>query len=183
MTELTYLGTVHGTLAALRRMRPLDRGTIVQVGSALAHRAIPLQAAYCASKHAVEGFNEWLRWKLLRETSGVRLTLVQLPALNTSHFGVVRTRLPPPMPVPPIYQPELVAEATVWPQRIPRRELNVGCSTTAALGGNKLAPGLHRSLPRAHGLRRPADRCVGRRRSARRPGRPAARRPRHPRDL
>ena len=143
VTEVTYLGYVHGTLAALRRMLPRDRGVIVQVGSALAYRAIPLQAAYCAAKHAIEGFTESLRCELLHDRSGVRVTMVQLPALNTPHFSVVKTRLPRhPKPVPPIFQPELAARAIVFAAEHPRRELWVGGSTVKALLGNKLAPAL-----------------------------------------
>jgi NAD(P)-dependent dehydrogenase (short-subunit alcohol dehydrogenase family) len=143
VTEVTYLGYVHGTLSALRRMRPRDRGVIVQVGSALAYRAIPLQAAYCAAKHAIEGFTESLRCELLHDGSNVRVTMVQLPALNTPHFSVVRTRLPrQPKPVPPIFQPELAARAVVFSAERPRRELWVAGSTIRALVGNKIAPGL-----------------------------------------
>jgi NAD(P)-dependent dehydrogenase (short-subunit alcohol dehydrogenase family) len=143
VTEVTYLGTVHGTLAALRRMRPRDRGVVVQVGSALSYRAIPLQAAYCAAKHAVEGFTESLRCELLHDGSGVRVTMVQLPALNTPHFDVVRTRLPRhPKPVPPIYQPEVAARAVAYVAEHPRRELWVGGSTVRALLANKVVPGL-----------------------------------------
>jgi NAD(P)-dependent dehydrogenase (short-subunit alcohol dehydrogenase family) len=143
VTEVTYLGCVHGTLTALRRMRPRDRGVIVQVGSALAYRAIPLQAAYCAAKHAIEGFTESLRCELLHEDSGVQVTMVQLPALNTPHFSVVRTRLPRhPKPVAPIFEPEVAARAVVWAAEHPRRELWVGASTVKALLANKLAPGL-----------------------------------------
>jgi short-subunit dehydrogenase len=141
--EVTYLGYVHGTLAALRRMRPRGEGVIVQVGSALAHRAIPLQAAYCAAKHAVEGFSESLRCELLHDASGVHVTQVHLPALNTPHFGVVRTRLPRhPQPVPPIYEPDVAAEAIVWAIDHPRRELWVGHSTVLAILGNRVAPAL-----------------------------------------
>jgi NAD(P)-dependent dehydrogenase (short-subunit alcohol dehydrogenase family) len=143
VTEVTYLGYVHGTLSALRRMRPRDRGVIVQVGSALAHRAIPLQAAYCGAKHAIEGFTESLRCELLHDGSNVRVTMVQLPALNTPQFSVVRTRLPRhPKPVPPIFQPELAARAIVFAAAHPRRELCVAGSTLRALIGNKIAPGL-----------------------------------------
>jgi NAD(P)-dependent dehydrogenase (short-subunit alcohol dehydrogenase family) len=150
VTEVTYLGYVHGTLSALRRMRPRNRGVIVQVGSALAFRAIPLQAAYCAAKHAIEGFTEALRCELLHDESNVRVTMVQLPALNTPHFSVVRTRLPRhPKPVPPIFQPELAARAIAFAAEHPRRELWVAGSTVRALLGNKLAPGLlDRSLAR-----------------------------------
>lgn len=143
VTEVTYLGYVHGTLAALRRMRPRDGGTIVQVGSALAHRAIPLQAAYCGAKHAVEGFTESLRCELLHDRSGVRVTMVQLPALNTPQFEWVRSRLPGhPQPVPPIYQPEVAARAVVWAAEHAPRELSVGRSTVLALLANRIAPGL-----------------------------------------
>jgi NAD(P)-dependent dehydrogenase (short-subunit alcohol dehydrogenase family) len=143
VTEVTYLGYVHGTLAALQRMRARDRGVIVQVGSALAYRAIPLQAAYCASKHAIEGFTESLRCELRHDGSHVAVTMVQLPALNTPHFSVVRTRVPRhPKPVPPIFQPELAARAIVFAAEHPRREFWISGSTQRALLGNKLAPGL-----------------------------------------
>jgi NAD(P)-dependent dehydrogenase (short-subunit alcohol dehydrogenase family) len=144
VTEVTYLGFVHGTLAALRRMRPREAGTIVQVGSALAYRAVPLQSAYCAAKHAVQGFTESLRCELLHERSGVRLTMVQLPALNTPQFDWLLNRLPKPArPVPPIYQPELAARAIVHAADHPRRrEYWVGGSTVLTLLGNKMAPGL-----------------------------------------
>jgi NAD(P)-dependent dehydrogenase (short-subunit alcohol dehydrogenase family) len=143
VTEVTYLGYVHGTLAALRRMLPRDDGVIVQVGSALAYRAIPLQAAYCAAKHAIEGFTESLRCELKHDGSDVRVTIVQLPALNTPHFSVVRSRLPRhPKPVPPIFEPELAADAVVWAAEHPRREVVVGFSTLRALLANKIAPGL-----------------------------------------
>ncbi len=144
VTEVTYLGVVYGTLCALARMRERDRGVIVQVGSALAYRGIPLQSAYCASKHAIQGFTESLRCELMHERSGVRVTMVQLPALNTPQFDMVRTRLPcHPRPVPPIYQPEVAARAIVAASREPaRREWWVGASTTLTLLGNALAPGL-----------------------------------------
>jgi NAD(P)-dependent dehydrogenase (short-subunit alcohol dehydrogenase family) len=144
VTETTYLGTVYGTLAALHRMLPRDRGVIVQVGSALAYRAIPLQAAYCGAKHAIQGFTESLRTELLHDRSGVKVTMVQLPALNTPHFSVVESRLPRhPQPVPPIYQPEVAAEAVLWAADNPdRRELWVGGSTVRTLLGDKIAPGL-----------------------------------------
>jgi NAD(P)-dependent dehydrogenase (short-subunit alcohol dehydrogenase family) len=141
VTEVTYLGTVHGTLAALRRMLPRNRGMIVQVGSALAYRAIPLQAAYCGAKHAIQGFTESLRCELLHDRSNVSVTMVQLPALNTPQFDVVRSRLPRrAKPVPPIFQPELAAEAVVWAADHPRREVAVGGSTLKALLADKLAP-------------------------------------------
>ncbi|HWE59222.1 MAG TPA: SDR family oxidoreductase [Solirubrobacteraceae bacterium] len=144
VTEVTYLGVVNGTLSALARMRARDRGVIVQVGSALAYRGIPLQSPYCASKHAIQGFNESLRCELMSEHSGVRVTMVQLPALNTPQFDTVRTRLPRhPQPVPPIYQPEVAARAIVTAARHPaRREWWVGGSTMVTLLGNAIAPGL-----------------------------------------
>jgi NAD(P)-dependent dehydrogenase (short-subunit alcohol dehydrogenase family) len=142
VTDVTYLGTVYGTLSALRRMRPRDRGTIVQVGSALAHRAIPLQSAYCAAKHAVQGFTESLRCELLHDHSHVRVTIVHLPAVNTPHFSWARSRLPrKPQPVPPIYQPEIAADAIVWAAHHDRRELEVGLPTVVAIEGNKLFTG------------------------------------------
>jgi NAD(P)-dependent dehydrogenase (short-subunit alcohol dehydrogenase family) len=142
-TEVTYLGSVWGTMAALRRMRPRDRGVIVQIGSALAYRGIPLQGAYCGSKHALQGFLESLRAELLHEGSNVRVTMVQLPALNTPQFTWSRAKLPrKPQPVPPIFQPEVAAEAVVWAARHPRRELMVGWPTVRAIVGNALAPGL-----------------------------------------
>jgi NADP-dependent 3-hydroxy acid dehydrogenase YdfG len=142
-TEVTYLGVVHGTRSALRRMMPRDRGTIVQVGSALAYRGIPLQSAYCGAKHAIKGFTESLRTELMHDGSKVRLTMVQMPALNTPQFSVVRSRLPRhPQPVPPIYQPEVAAEAIVWAAQHPRREVWVGRSTPVVIAGNRVAPGL-----------------------------------------
>lgn len=143
VTEVTYLGAVYGTLAALKRMLPRDRGTIIQVGSALAYRGIPLQAAYCASKHALQGFCDSLRAELLHDTSNVRLTMVQLPALNTPQFAWVKSRLPhKAQPVPPIYQPEVAAEAIVWAAHHNRRELKVGMPTVIAVLGNRVAPWL-----------------------------------------
>jgi NAD(P)-dependent dehydrogenase (short-subunit alcohol dehydrogenase family) len=143
VTEVTYLGAVHGTLSALRRMRQRDRGTIVQVSSALAQRSIPLQAAYCGAKHAIEGFTDSLRCELLHDHSGVRVTSVQLPALNTPQFGWVRTRLPGhPQPVPPIYQPEVAADAIVWAAEHAPRTLKVGMPTVLAIYANRVAPGL-----------------------------------------
>jgi NAD(P)-dependent dehydrogenase (short-subunit alcohol dehydrogenase family) len=143
VTEVTYLGVVHGTLAALRRMVPRDRGTIVQVGSALAYRAIPLQSAYCGAKHAIRGFTDSLRCELLHDGSNVRVTMVQLPALNTPQFDVVLSRMPnKPQPVPPIYQPEVAAEAIAWASRHARREVWVGWSTVATIAAGKMAPGL-----------------------------------------
>jgi len=143
VTEVTYLGTVYGTLAALRRMLPRDRGTIVQVGSALAYRGIPLQSAYCAAKHAIQGFCDSLHCELIHDKSRVRLTMVQMPALNTTQFGWVKSRLPrKAQPVPPIFQPEVAAEAIVWAAHHDRRSLMVGWPTVEAIVGNKIAPGL-----------------------------------------
>ncbi|MFI9387475.1 SDR family oxidoreductase [Kutzneria sp. NPDC052558] len=144
VTEVTYLGYVHGTLAALKRMKPRGRGTIVQVGSALAHRGIPLQAAYCGAKHAIKGFTESLRCELLHDRSGVHVTMVHLPAVNTPQFDWLLSRLPrPARPVPPIYQPELAAEAIVHAATHPRRrEYWVGGSTVATILGEKLSGGL-----------------------------------------
>jgi NAD(P)-dependent dehydrogenase (short-subunit alcohol dehydrogenase family) len=142
-TEVTYLGVVWGTMAALRRMRPRDRGVIVQVGTSLAYRGIPLQAPYCGAKHAVQGFTESLRCELLHDGSNVRLTMVQLPALNTPQFDLGRNHMPRrPQPVPPIYQPELAAEAIVRAAREPRREPYVGGSTVVAIVGAAVAPAL-----------------------------------------
>jgi hypothetical protein len=141
--EVNFHGFVHGTQAALRRMRPRDRGTIVDVGSALAYRGIPLQSAYCASQHALQGFHDSVRAELAAEGSGVRYCMVHLPALNTPQFGWVRTRLPNhPQPVPPIFQPEVAARAIVWNAVHGRRELNVGASTVGTRIGAALAPGL-----------------------------------------
>jgi NAD(P)-dependent dehydrogenase (short-subunit alcohol dehydrogenase family) len=142
-TEVTFLGSVWGTMAALRRMRPRDRGVIVQVGSALAYRGIPLQAAYCGSKHALQGFLESLRTELMHDGSGIRVTMVQLPALNTPQFTWGRAKLPrKPQPVPPIFQPEVAANAVVWAARHPQRQLMVGWPTIKAIVGNAVAPGL-----------------------------------------
>jgi len=143
VTNVTYLGVVYGTLAALRRMLPLDRGAIVQVGSALAYRGIPLQSAYCGAKHAIQGFCDSLRCELLHDGSGVRLTMVQLPAMNTPQFDWVKSRLErQAQPVPPIFEPEVAADAIVWASEHDRREIYVGGSTVAAIVGNKLLPGV-----------------------------------------
>ena len=143
VTEVTFLGCVYGTLAALKRMLPRDRGTIVQVGSALAYRSIPLQAAYCAAKHAMRGFTDSLRCELIHDKSSVRVAMVQLPALNTPQFGWVKTRLPrKAQPVPPIFQPEVAAEAIYFAAHHPRREFYVGWSSAQAIIANKIAPGL-----------------------------------------
>jgi NAD(P)-dependent dehydrogenase (short-subunit alcohol dehydrogenase family) len=144
VTEVTYLGVVNGTLSALKRMRPRDRGVIVQVGSALAYRGIPLQSGYCASKHAIQGFTESLRCELMHDHSAVRVTMVQLPAMNTPQFDMVRSRLPnEAQPVPPIYQPEVAANAIVAAAGNPaRREWWVGGSTAITIMGNAVAPGV-----------------------------------------
>ena len=143
VTEVTYLGYVYGTLAALRYMLPRDRGTIVQVGSALAYRSIPLQSAYCAAKHAIVGFTDSLRCELHHDHSKVRVTAVHMPALNTPQFGWVRSRLErKAQPVPPIYQPEVAARAIYHAAHHARREYWLGWSTTAAIVGQKFIPGL-----------------------------------------
>jgi NAD(P)-dependent dehydrogenase (short-subunit alcohol dehydrogenase family) len=144
ITQVTYLGYVHGTKAALNRMLPRDRGVVVQVGSALAYRGIPLQSAYCGAKHAIKGFHESLRTELLHDGSRVRVTMVQLPAVNTPQFSWVLARLPRrAQPVPPIYQPEVAADALVYAADHPRRrEYWVGASTAATLIASKLVPGL-----------------------------------------
>lgn len=145
VTEVTYLGYVYGTMAALRRMLPRDRGTIIQVGSALAHRSIPLQSAYCAAKHAIVGFTDSLRCELFHDHSNVKVTMIQMPAMNTVQFDWVKSRLPrKPQPVPPIYEPELAAEA-LWraaQSRNPRREYWVGFPTVKAIVGQRIIPGL-----------------------------------------
>ncbi|MDQ0769420.1 NAD(P)-dependent dehydrogenase (short-subunit alcohol dehydrogenase family) [Pseudarthrobacter defluvii] len=144
VTEVSYLGYVYGTMTALKCMRPRNRGTIVQVGSALAYRGIPLQSAYCGAKHAIQGFNEALRTELLHEHSGIRNTMVQMPAVNTPQFSWVLSRLPhQAQPVPPIYQPEVAARGVVYAAAHPgRREYWVGASTAATLIVNAIMPGL-----------------------------------------
>ena len=142
VTDVTYLGVVYGTLAALKRMLPRNSGTIVQVGSALAYRSIPLQSAYCAAKHAISGFTDSLRSELIHDKSKIRLTMVQMPALNTTQFGWVKSRLKnKAKPVPPIFQPEVGARAIYWAAHHRRRELYVGWPTLEAIVGNKVAPG------------------------------------------
>ncbi|MBZ4598400.1 SDR family oxidoreductase, partial [Mycobacterium avium subsp. hominissuis] len=151
VTEVTYLGYVHGTMAALAKMRPRDRGTIVQVGSALSQRSIPLQSAYCGAKHAVNGFTESVRCELLHEGSRVRITLVQMPAVNTPQFSWVLSRLPRhPQPVPPIYQPEVAARGVLYAADHPgRKQYWVGDSTMVTLLAQKFAaPLLDRYLGR-----------------------------------
>jgi NAD(P)-dependent dehydrogenase (short-subunit alcohol dehydrogenase family) len=144
VTEVSYLGFVHGTMAALTLMRPRGRGTIVQVGSALGERSIPLQSAYCGAKHAINGFTSSLRCELLHENSGVHVTVVQMPAVNTPQFSWVRSRLPKhPQPVPPIYQPEVAARGVVFAADHPRRrQYWVAGSTAATIVANRLAPAL-----------------------------------------
>jgi NAD(P)-dependent dehydrogenase (short-subunit alcohol dehydrogenase family) len=142
VTEVTYLGVVYGTLSALKRMLPRDRGVIVQVGSALAYRGIPLQSAYCAAKHAIQGFHDSLRSELIHDKSNVRVTMVQLPAMNTPQFSWVKSRLPrKPQPVPPIYQPEIGADAVLFAAHHDRREMYVGYPTVEAIIGDKISPG------------------------------------------
>lgn len=143
VTEVTYLGYVYGTLAALKRMLPRNRGRIIQVGSALAYRGIPLQSAYCGAKHAVQGFVDSLRCELIHDKSRVRVTMIEMPAPNTPQFNWVKSRLPrKAQPVAPIFQPEVAAEAIVSASRCPRREFYVGMPTVKAIIGNKLFPGL-----------------------------------------
>jgi NAD(P)-dependent dehydrogenase (short-subunit alcohol dehydrogenase family) len=144
VTQVTYLGFVNGTRSALRRMMPRDRGTIVHVGSTLAYRGIPLQSAYCGAKHATQGFHESVRTELLHEGSRVRVTMVQMPAVNTPQFSWVLSRLPrQAQPVPPIYQPEVAARAVLYAADHPRRrEYWVGGTTAATLLANAVAPGL-----------------------------------------
>ena len=144
VTEVTYLGYVYGTMAALQRMTPRDRGTIVQVGSALGYRAIPLQSAYCGAKHAVNGFTESVRCELLHDHSNVKITIVQMPAVNTPQFSWVKSRLPRhPQPVPPIYEPEVAAEGVVFAADHPdRKEYWVGGSTAATIFAQKFAASL-----------------------------------------
>ncbi len=175
VTEVTYLGFVYGTLAALKRMLPRDRGVIVQVGSALAYRGIPLQSAYCGAKHAIQGFTESVRCELIHDNSNVKITMVQMPALNTPQFDWVKSRLPrKPQPVPPIFQPEVAARAIFHAAHHYRREWYVGASTAIVITGNKIAPGLgdwylsragyqsqqydgHADPDRPNNLDRPAD--------------------------
>lgn len=151
VTEVSYLGFVYGTMAALRTMKPRNTGTIVQVGSALGHRSIPLQSAYCGAKHAINGFTESVRTELLHEHSGVRITVVQMPAVNTPQFSWVLSRLPHhPQPVPPIYQPEVAARGVVYAADHPKRKQYwVGDSTAVTLAAQKVAaPLLDRYLGR-----------------------------------
>ena len=143
VTEVTYLGVVYGTMSALRRMLPRNRGAIVEVGSSLAYRGIPLQSAYCGAKHAIQGFSESVRCELFHRKSKVWITMVQLPALNTPQFDVVLSRLSnKAQPVPPIYQPEVAARGIVWAARHRRREVWVGGVTAATIIANSVVPGL-----------------------------------------
>src|SRR6266487_1656658 len=143
VTEVTYLGCVYGTLAALQRMLPRNRGVIVQIGSALAYRGIPLQAAYCAAKHAIQGFCDSLRCELIHDKSAVRVTMLQMPALNTPQFHWVKSRLArKAQPVPPIFQPKVAAEAIYFAAHNPRREFYVGLPSVEVIVANKIAPGL-----------------------------------------
>jgi NAD(P)-dependent dehydrogenase (short-subunit alcohol dehydrogenase family) len=140
VTEVTYLGYVHGTLAAVRRMR-VKGGVVIQIGSALAYRSIPLQSAYCAAKAAIRGFTDSLRTELLHDGTPVRLCMIQLPAVNTPQFTVVRSRMPhQPMPVPPVFQPELIADAVLRAARKPKREVWLGWPAVRAIVGQMLAP-------------------------------------------
>jgi NAD(P)-dependent dehydrogenase (short-subunit alcohol dehydrogenase family) len=151
VTEVSYLGYVYGTMAALRHMKPRNTGTIVQVGSALGERSIPLQSAYCGAKHAINGFTESVRCELMHEGSGVHITAVQMPAVNTPQFSWVQSRLPrDPQPVPPIYQPEVAARGVVFAADHPaRKQYWVGESTAATLFAQKFAaPLLDRYLAR-----------------------------------
>jgi NADP-dependent 3-hydroxy acid dehydrogenase YdfG len=145
VTEVLYLGFVHGTLAAMKRMIPRDRGTIIQIGSALSYRSIPLQSAYCACKHAINGFTDSLRCELYHDSSNVKLTAVQMPAMNTTQFNWVKNRMPnDTQPVPPIFEPELAAKVVVAAgfAKNPRREYWVGSPTVMAIVGQKFIPGL-----------------------------------------
>ena len=143
VTEVTYLGTVHGTLAALRHMRPRNRGAIVQIGSALAYRAIPLQSAYCAAKFACRGFTDSLRVELQHDNSAIHLTTVHLAAFNTPQFDWARTTLKhKPQPLPPVFQPEVAARAIVWAAGQRRREVAVGFPAVKSIWGNKFAPAI-----------------------------------------
>jgi NAD(P)-dependent dehydrogenase (short-subunit alcohol dehydrogenase family) len=142
VTEVTYLGFVHGTMAALRHMRPSNRGKIIQIGSALAYRGIPLQSAYCGSKHAIRGFTNSLRTELIHERSGISVTMMELPAVNTPQFDWARTHMPrQPRPVAPIVQPEVIARAVFDAVRHPRREYWIGLSTLKVILGNIALPG------------------------------------------
>jgi short-subunit dehydrogenase len=142
VTEVTYLGTVHGTMAALRHMRSRNRGTIINIGSALAYRSIPLQAAYCGAKHAIRGFTNSVRSELLHARSALALTMIELPAVNTPQFDWARTHMPhEPRPVPPVVEPEVIAEVVYRAALTPRREYWIGFSTLKAILANMIVPG------------------------------------------
>ena len=152
-TEVTYLGQVYGTMAALKRMHARNRGTIVQVGSALAYRSIPLQSPYCGAKHAIVGFTDSIRSELIHDGSAVRITAVMLPAMNTPQFSWCRTRLPRhPQPAPPIFQPEVAARAIVWAASHKRREVYVGWPTVEAIYGQEVAPSFADNYLARHGF-------------------------------
>jgi len=143
VTEVAYLGFVYGTMAALKRMKPRDKGRIIQIGSALAYRSIPLQAAYCGAKHGIMGFTDSIHCELLHDKSNVKITMVQLPAVNTPQFGWVKSRLKnKAQPVPPIYEPEVIADAVTWVTDHYRRELFIGLNTAIIIQGNKVFPAL-----------------------------------------
>jgi short-subunit dehydrogenase len=152
VTEVTYLGVVYGTMAALRFMRGRSRGTIIQVGSALAYRSIPLQSAYCGAKHAIRGFTDGLRSELIHDNINIHLSMVQLPALNTPQFDWVKSRLPgKAQPVPPIFEPEVAARAIYWAAHHRRREVYVGMPTVKAIIANKIIPGYLDRYLASHG--------------------------------
>jgi NAD(P)-dependent dehydrogenase (short-subunit alcohol dehydrogenase family) len=159
VTEVSHLGYVYATMAALAHMKPRDRGTIVQVGSALAYRGIPLQTAYCGAKHAIQGFHEALRCELMHEGSNVHVTMVQMPAVNTPQFSWELSHLRRhPQPVPPIYEPEMAADAVLYAADHPRRrEYWVGSTTAATLAANAIAPRAARPVPQPHGSPVAAD--------------------------
>jgi hypothetical protein len=143
VTEVTYLGFVYGTMAALKRMRARDHGTIVQVGSALAYRSIPLQSAYCGAKHGIVGFTDSIRSELIHDHSRVHMTVVQMPALNTPQFSWCKSNMRrKAQPVPPIFQPEVGAEAVYWAAHQRHREVFVGWPTARAIWGQRVIPGV-----------------------------------------
>ncbi len=183
-TRVTYLSFVWGSATAVRRMRRRGSGVVVQVGSALAYRGIPAQAAYCGAKHAIVGMTESLRTELMADCPGVKVTMCHLPAMNTPQFGWVLNKLSHrPQPVPPIYQPEVAARTIVWAAEHPRRAYWVGLSTVGTILGNRVAPGLlDRYLAHA-GFQQSADRSVTPAPGPHEPVRAAARRPRLPRHL
>jgi NAD(P)-dependent dehydrogenase (short-subunit alcohol dehydrogenase family) len=151
VTEVTYLGAVHGTMAALRHMWPVNRGKIIQIGSALAYRGIPLQSAYCGSKHAIRGFTDSLRTELIHDRSRIQLTVMELPAVNTPQFDWARTHMPrQPRPVAPVVQPEVIAQVVFEAVHDPRREYWIGLSTFKVILGNVVLPAyLDRYLAKA----------------------------------